>query len=200
MKKAIIVILACSISMMCIACQKSPDALSIPAFPLEAFLIEAALEDVNLDWTVKQEIESREHVTTFTLYDAENKMIALLTSTKKSEARGLQLSFISSEHVESKIRTPLPQEDWEKVISLSTSLYGGFDDKKIIEESRQFLQEEISNFNFASGTINLPTWERDISGIHYIMQLRVSPNAKQTDFYTIRIYNDETLSFPSKSS
>lgn len=159
-----------------------------PEYPLSAEVINEKLKYVNLDWTVKQEIENRPNVTTYTLYDNENKLICLITSAGNTSEHGLQLSFLSPEYTQ--LGTSFSTEDWEKAILLSTILYGGFKkETELIKECDSFLKE-YSSVSEGSPDIGIPAkWEQNINGITCIIQMQSHENSQFMYLESIRLYN-----------
>ena len=192
MKKLLQNVLCCLVFLILAGCQKKPAALAVPDYPLDTAAIEAELSQVGLNWSVKQAAEPRDHVATYILYNSEQKIIALVTSAGTKESRGLQLSFMPSEQAKQTLMAPLPREDWENVLRLSARLYGGFDgEEQLVETSSQFLKESSTPPDPAADRAIMPKWEEEINDIHCILQLRSAPASGQTDFFTIRIYNNE---------
>lgn len=178
-------------TLVCLGCQRKPSGIPVQDYPLDTAAIEAALQNAGLDWNVRQEEEARPNVTTHTLLNSENKIMAFVSSAGDSNSRGLQLVFMSSRYNNSKLRAALPQTDWDKALHLSALLYGGFEtEDQLINESRQFLQEHAASPCNASEAIVTSNWKQEIDGIICIIQMESSPGADQVDLTAIRIYND----------
>ena len=118
----------CVVLAGCCGCGRQ--GLPVPEFPLEADVVEAALERAGLPWTIAAEESWAEGHTVHTLHDPEGRMVAIVSSTGEPQGRMLRLSFLPSENDPYGVSVSLPAQDWEKAVILGTILYGGFAEER----------------------------------------------------------------------
>ena len=118
----------CVVLAGCCGCGRQ--GLPVPEFPLEAGVVETALERAGLPWTIAAEESWAEGQTVYTLHDPEGRMVAIVSSTGEPQGRMLRLSFLPSENDPYGVSVSLPRQDWEKAVVLGTILYGGFAEER----------------------------------------------------------------------
>ncbi|MDD3251647.1 MAG: hypothetical protein PHV18_03705 [Lachnospiraceae bacterium] len=186
MKKLFSLILLFVTVSLCTGCRKQ--ALPAPSYPLDAGTIEAALERLDLPWTITNRVDWGEGRVYYDLCNEDQKGIAQISSVADGTSRVLQINFFSSTAIDA----PLPADDWEKAIRLAAVLYGGFSDDKQIYETFQSTYEEASLTEPIPGAIPKDQerirWNQEIGKTHCFIGLRrqnVDSDSPKTELVSI---------------
>jgi len=173
------------------ACGGERQAMAVPEFPLGKISITAALQELELPWSIEEawRAEDAGGPVAFSLYK-DGAIIAGLTSGTASGERIIHIAFVSSHnHVYS-----LPEDKWESLMVLSTILFGGF------ESTHQVYQYFRSEFD-SENTVRLPiespglhdqvaSWERVVNGIYCRVVVERATSSQQEYLALIQFASD----------
>ncbi len=189
------IVLLCFV-VICCGCSKQEPPVTL--YPPDSDTIEAALDDLGLEWTITEEEDMSEDEEVerilYTLCDTDKKEIAYiyLTGKENHETRSVQISFFS----ESEIASSLPASDWEKAIRLATILYGRFEDAGQVYKVFEDTYEETAVIDDRPGTkakgekrIRWESKVNDVSCFIGFVQTGVDTGRKEIEMVSIQIYN-----------
>lgn len=170
----------------------TPEALPVPAYPLEEASLKDAVKESGLNWDLKKCEILKEDQTVYTFSDTSGKDIAYISCSGEGDSRFLQLSFFSS----GEISAPLPEDDWDNILNLASSLYGGFRDTEQLAADFQNTYEETALTDqpeFIPADEERVQWRREIQGIDCFVGLKrkgSSSDSAVTEMVTVQLSGD----------
>lgn len=179
-------------------CEKQ--TLAMPEYPLDATIIDNALKEAELSWTITSEEDSpfegktREGQTVYAL-NKDGKDIVAISSAIKGEEKFLQVGFSSYYNNE----YSLPKEEWEKAIVFAALLYGGFDNKHQVYneftndyDTKNTVREPRERIMGGSlGHEEMSKWQTEINGVNCQVVLNKPYRSMPQEYLgSIRITSD----------
>lgn len=171
-------------------------------YPLEADMIAAALEEVELSWTIVEEELLMEGRIVYTLHDEVGSLVAFILTSIHNERRLLDASFMPYSDNPT-ITRALSEEEWEKAILFATLLYGGFDSKYKVYNSftNDFdtkntdtvspVRTEGKDRRIVMNNMKISTWKDEINGINCTVKIE-QPNINLPQGYLNTVRFDNT--------
>jgi len=152
-------------------CEKH--TLPMPVYPLDTATVDAALKEAELSWIIEKEELLSEGRILHTLHDIDGNLIAFVLSGIHNDWRLLDASFMPYSDNPTITRS-LPEEEWKRVITFTTLLYGGF-------ESKHQVYDSFTNDYDTKNTVTVPrvkiegaevsTWQSEINSIYCLVRI-----------------------------
>lgn len=198
---AFIILFVFVISMF--GCTKPQEALPVYKFPVEKDTVESALADAGLDWTVTEETNEFDWKNILTVADKDGKAVVFISTAEKDGRKMLDISAGVTDKENDRYR-PIYEEEWEKVITFGTILYGGFYGEKQVYDS--FIKEypdknveigttqHISNGEKTEGENIIRLWKGEVNDIFVTVRTnQPDPGQEEYLLYAVRFDNTEYM-------
>ena len=209
MKKTVLfVLMLVSVAFISVGCSKTVeevktiDPLPVNDFPASLQTVQEALNDAGLDWTVVAEEDMGAGRISFTVADKDSKITAFVLTGAKDDRKLLDISVGATDNKDNKKYRPVYEEEWEKVITFGTLLYGGFNGEKEVYD--KFIAEypdknvELGTTQKMSGGDSDATgniirlWKGEVNDIFVTVRTnQPDPDKEEYFLYPVRFDNTD---------
>ena len=198
---AFIILFVFVISMF--GCTKPQEALPVNKFPASKEVVETALADAGLDWTVTEETNEFDWKNILTVADKDGRVVTFIATAEKDGRKMLDISPTVIYKENEKYR-PVYEDEWEKVITFGTILYGGFYGETQVYDS--FIKEypdknvelgttqHMSGGEIKEGENIMRLWKGEMNNVFVTVRTN-QPDAEKDEvfLYPVRFDNTEYM-------